>query len=54
MTGGSIAFHLEKSNRFKENYVKFYSSQIISAIVYLHSNNSIILYKFKFIENLFF
>ena len=51
MTGGSIAFHLEKSNRFKENHVKFYSSQIISAIVYLHLNHLIILYKFKF-ENL--
>jgi hypothetical protein len=43
MTGGSIAFHLEKMKRFKENHVKLYSSQIISAIVYLHVNHSIIL-----------
>jgi serum/glucocorticoid-regulated kinase 2 len=43
MHGGSIAYHLEKLGKFKENEVKFYSSQIISAISYLHLNHSIIL-----------
>jgi hypothetical protein len=43
MHGGSIAYHVEKSGKFQENHVKFYSAQIVSAIVFLHLNHSITL-----------
>ena len=43
MHGGSIAFHLEKMNKFPESLIIFYAAQIVSVMVYLHQNHSIIL-----------
>lgn len=41
MPGGEMFFHLHKSGSFKEKKTKFYISEIVLAIEYLHKNNII-------------
>jgi protein kinase A len=35
--GGDMFYYLRKKNRFSESHVRFYASQIILALEYLHS-----------------
>lgn len=37
--GGTLFFHLAKHTRFTEKEILFYSSELILAIEYLHSQN---------------
>jgi serum/glucocorticoid-regulated kinase 2 len=37
--GGELYYHLRKSTRFSESTTKFYASQIIQGLIYLHSMN---------------
>lgn len=39
--GGELQFHLNKVGRFNEKATKFYTSQILLALEYLHSQNII-------------
>lgn len=39
--GGELRFHLNKVGRFNERATKFYSSQVLLALEYLHDNNII-------------
>ena len=39
--GGELFFHLRKNLGFSENEVRFYSSQLLIAIEYMHNNNYI-------------
>jgi serine/threonine protein kinase len=39
MSGGSLGFHLNKIGKFEENHVKFFSSQIVSALSFLNEKN---------------
>jgi serine/threonine protein kinase len=39
--GGELFFHLSRVERFNEASAKFYASQIVLALEYLHSNNII-------------
>ena len=41
MQGGELYFHLKRNSYFKEKAVKFYTSQILLAIEYLHNNGYI-------------
>ena len=41
MQGGELYFHLKRNSYFKEKAVKFYMSQILLAIEYLHNNGYI-------------
>lgn len=37
--GGELYYHLRKNTRFPEDTARFYASQIISGLAYLHSLN---------------
>ena len=41
MSGGDLSHHLYKENLFSQEKTKFYASEIILAIEYLHNNNCI-------------
>ena len=41
LQGGELFFHLRKKSGFKEKEVKFYMSQILLAIEFMHNNNYI-------------
>jgi serine/threonine protein kinase len=41
MQGGDLFFHLSKNSQYKEKDVKFYASEILLAIEYMHSQNFI-------------
>ena len=41
MQGGELYFHLKRNSYFKEKAVKFYMSQVLLAIEYLHNNGYI-------------
>jgi len=41
MKGGELFYHLKKVGRFSEEVVKFYASEILLAILYMHQNNFI-------------
>ena len=41
MSGGNLAFHLEKVKKFNQKQVKFYSAQIICGLLYLHNKDII-------------
>ena len=41
MQGGMLYFHFQKKSYFKEKAVKFYMSQILLALEYLHNNGYI-------------
>ena len=41
MQGGQLYFHLKRNSYFKEKAVKFYMSQVLLAIEYLHKNGYI-------------
>jgi len=37
--GGELFFHMHRAVRFNEHLAKFYLSEVLLAIEYLHSNN---------------
>lgn len=39
--GGELFFHIQRVERFNEEAVKFYASQLVLAIAHLHANNII-------------
>jgi len=39
--GGELFYHLREVGRFGENLARFYSSQVVLALEYLHSLNII-------------
>ena len=41
LQGGELFFHLKKNGGFKEKAVKFYMSQVLLALEYMHNNNYI-------------
>ena len=41
MQGGELFFHLRRNSQYKEKSVKFYMSEILLAIDYMHKNNFI-------------
>ena len=41
LSGGELFFHLRKKAGFKENDVKFYMSQVLLALEFMHNNNYI-------------
>ena len=48
--GGDLFKHLQKKKRFKEKVVKFYMSQVLLAIGYLHKKK--IIYRDLKLENI--
>ena len=43
MHGSSVAFHLERVHHFEENYVRFFTAQILCAIEFLQQNYKFLL-----------
>ena len=41
LNGGELFFHLRKSNRFDEDRIRFYASEIVLALEYLHKHGII-------------
>lgn len=41
MNGGDLMFHIQKSRKFEESRAKFYTAEITSALIFLHSNGII-------------
>ena len=48
--GGELYFHLSKEKRFSESRIKFYSAQIIYALIFLHAK--CIIYRNLYPENI--
>uniref|UniRef100_A0A8C2F9U8 Protein kinase C n=1 Tax=Cyprinus carpio TaxID=7962 RepID=A0A8C2F9U8_CYPCA len=41
VNGGDLMFHIQKSRKFEESRAKFYTAEITSALIFLHSNGII-------------
>lgn len=47
MAGGELFYYLRKYVRFHENIAKFYATEIICGLEYLHKNNVIYRYVYN-------
>ena len=44
VNGGDLMFQIQRSRKFDENRARFYSAQVILALIFLHKNG--IIYRF--------
>jgi novel protein kinase C epsilon type len=44
VNGGDLMFQIQRSRKFDENRARFYSAQVILALIFLHKNGIIYRY----------